>query len=242
MNTHQKTHASEHQQVAMLLPWHVNKTLHGDEQQLVKNHLKSCLVCKIETSKLEKLSASIRQEDSLAPVASASFLQLKNRIHKNKGTAKQKTGISESLLTFRQWFAKISSSNLVSLYPSFVLASLLLLTVSLISPVFLTEKQNSIDTFRTLSSSKPVTYKSNEIRLVFSDETSQDQIMQILASVQGQIVAGPTPQGVFRVHIGKQKTASINLIEIISLLRENKLVIFAEPTFALPLLNNQSPG
>jgi hypothetical protein len=242
MNNHQKTHSSEHQQVALLLPWYVNKTLQNDEYQFVKNHLKSCLVCKIETSKLEKISAVISQEDLLAPVAHASFLQLKNRIHNKNESTKQKKGIFESLLTFRQWFAKYSSNNLASLYPSIAFTSVLLLTVSLILPAFFTDKQNPTDSFRTLSSSKPVPVGSNEIRLIFSNEAKQNQIMQILASVKGQIVGGPTPQGLFRVRIIKQEADSTNLTEIISLLRKKKLVIFAEPTFSLPLPNDQSPG
>jgi hypothetical protein len=242
MNRTPKTHSSEHQEVTMLLPWYVNKTLNSEEKNCVEAHLKNCLVCKIELTNLQKLSASICQEDILVPVAHASFLELKNRIHNNEVSLKQKTGIFESLLAYRERFANLTEKNLVPLYPSLVLACLLLLTVSLISPAFFVAKQYSAKTFHTLSSSQRTTHQQNEIRLVFSNEITQEQIMQILASVQGQIVGGPTPQGVFRVRIGKGKITSKDLIKTVSLLRDNMQVIFAEPTFVSAPPNNQSPG
>lgn len=242
MNSTQQNHSSEHQQATLLLPWYVNRTLHSDEFHLVESHLKSCLICKIELANLQKLSASISQEDMIAPVAHASFLQLKNRIHKNETPAKKKSWFFDCLFSFRLWLSSLSTKNLTSLYPSFVLGSVLLLTFSLISPAFFAENQNSTDLFRTLSSSKPITGKQNEIRLVFSNEVTQNEIMQIVNSVQGQIVAGPTLQGVYRVSIGKEEINSENLIKAISLLQNKKQVIFAEPSFAFQSEINQSPG
>lgn len=242
MNHMQKNHSSEHQEVTMLLPWYVNKTLHNDEHHLVESHLKNCLVCKIELTNLQKLSTSICLEDSLVPVAHASYVQLKNRIHKNQVPAKQKTGIFESLLAYRQWLANLTAKNLVPLFPCFALASLLLLTYTLLSPDFFATQQNPTNSFHTLSSSQRITHEQNEIRLVFANEITQQQIMQILATVQGQIIAGPTTQGVFRVRIGKTKISSKALLKTVSLLRDNKQVIFAEPTFALSSLNHKSPG
>jgi len=238
MNSAQQNYSSEHQQATLLLPWYVNRTLHSDESHFVESHLKSCLVCKIELANLQKLSASISQENLFAPVAHASFLQLKNRIHKNEIPSKKKSWDFDYLLSFRLWFSNLSTKNLVSLYSSFVLGSLLLLTFSLISPAFFAEKQNSVNSFHTLSSSKQVTHKQNEIRLVFSNEITQNEIIQIVNSVQGQIVAGPTAQGVYTIRIGKQKNTSINLIKTISLLRNKKQVIFSEP--ALPSTNKKS--
>ena len=233
MNHVVKTPYSEHKEVTILLPWFVNKTLHRDENNIVKTHLKSCLICRIELTNLQKLSASACQADSLDPVEHASFLQLKTRIHSNEGSPKQKTGIFDDLSAYRQWFASLTPKNLVSLYPSFALVSLLLLTYTLISPDFFAAKQNSANTFRTLSSSQRTTHKQNEIRVVFSSDITQQQITQILASVQGQIVAGPTAQGMLRVRIGKGKMTTKDLLKTVSLLLENTHVIFAEPTFTL---------
>jgi hypothetical protein len=60
--------------------------------------------------------------------------------------------------------------------------------------------------------------------------------------VQGQIVAGPTAQGVYKVRIGRGEITSKNLIKTISLLRDKKQIIFAEPAFASPSTNNQNSG
>ncbi len=242
MNSTQQNHSSEHKEVTLLLPWYVNKTLHNEETDLVETHLKSCLLCKIELTNLQKLSASIKQENLLAPVAHVSFLQLKNRIHKNEAPSKQKNRAFDSLFSFRLWFSSLSTKNLDVLYPPVALASLLLLTFSLISPAFFTEKQYSVNSFRTLSSSKHIAHNQNEIRLVFSNEITQNEIMLILNSVQGQIVAGPTAQSVYRVRIGKGEISSENLKKTVSFLRNNKQIIFSEPAFLPPSKNNQRSG
>ena len=69
MNHVVKTPYSEHKEVTMLLPWFVNNTLHRDENNIVETHLKSCLICRIELTNLQKLSASACQADSLDPVS-----------------------------------------------------------------------------------------------------------------------------------------------------------------------------
>jgi hypothetical protein len=242
MNTSQRNHSSEHKEVALLLPWYVNRTLQSDETYLVEMHLKKCLLCKIDLLNLQKLSVSIRQEDLFAPAAQASFLQLKSRIHKNDVPSKEKTGVFETLSLFQSWFSRLSLKNLDSFYPPIVLASLLLLTFTLISPAFFTEKQNATDAFRTLSSSKYITQKQNEIRVVFSKEITQHEINQLVNSVQGQFVAGPSPQGVYRIRIGKENISSEHLMKVISLLRDKKQIIFAEPAFTSPSTNFQSLG
>ncbi len=243
MKTSLQNQSSEHNQVALLLPWYVNKTLNRDEFHLVEQHLKSCLICKIELTNQQKLSVSISQEDLLAPVAHASFLQLKNRIHNNKTSSKKKSEVHEKLISLRLWFFNLSTKRLISPhYPSIVLGSLLLLTFSLIFPAFDAKKQNIANTFQTLSSSKNTAYKHNEIRLIFSNEITQNEILKILQSVQGQIIAGPTAQGVYRVRLGKEEINPENLIKTLSILRDKKQVIFSEPAFTLSSTSKQNPG
>ena len=236
MNHSPQIHSPEHTETLLLLPWYVNKTLHKKELLLVEKHLKSCLLCKIELSNLQKLSTAMRQEDLLAPAAHASFLQLKNRIRNNQVSVKQKKGVIPILLAIRLWFSSFSSKNWGVAYPSIALASLLLLTFSLIAPVFQTNNKNTGDVFYTLSSSKLNTYPQNEIRLIFSSETTQSEIIQILNSIQGQIVAGPTDKGLYRIRIERETIP--NIAKTISFLRNNKQIIFAEPGIALSLMNN----
>ena len=72
----------------------------------------------------------------------------------------------------------------------------------------------------------------NTIRVIFSNDTKQPQINEILASVHGQIVDGPTAQGVYTVAI-ESELASKNVLDMVASLRKNTNVIFAEPPYAL---------
>ncbi len=238
MSHNPQTDSSEHTEALLLLPWYVNKTLHKNEMLLVEKHLKSCFLCKMEIPNLQKLSTVIHQEELLAPAAAArtSFLQLKNRIHNNQASAKQKTAVIPTMLAIRLWFSSFSEKNGGVAYPSIALASLLLLTFSLILPAFQAKNQHNGNVFHTLSSSTLNSYPQNEIRLIFSSETTQSEMIQILSSVQGQIVAGPTDKGLYKIQIERETIP--NIAKTISLLRNNKQIIFAEPGKALALINN----
>jgi hypothetical protein len=241
MNNNQKSHYSVHQQVSILLPWYVNESLHCDENNFVELHLKSCLVCKIEVTNLQKLATSISSEESLAPVTQTSFLQLKKRIQQSEVPTRQSTGKFAVFSEYFQWFTKVDLKKLVIQHQGFVLAFAFLVTFLLYVPGYLVTKPISGNKFHTLSSTKHIarTPLKNEIRLVFSTDITQQQITQILASVHGEIVSGPTPQGVFIVRVG---ISSKDLLETVSLLRNNSHVIFAEPTFAFLSPKNKSPG
>ncbi len=235
-------HNDEHQEVLLLLPWYVNKTLLSDENNLVEKHLKSCLTCKIEITNLQKLSTSLSQQDTLTPVAHTSFLHLKNRIHRAEEAHSQKTGLFELYSGCRQWFTDINLKNLITQHPGFALAMVILFTLSLLPPGSFGTNQKLLKKFHTLSSTENITPIKNEIQVRFARNITQQKITQILASVQGQIIAGPTPQGVLRVRIGTEKMTLEDLINTVSLLRKNTYVIFAEPTFTLLSPNNQNSG
>ncbi len=242
MNHTPKTAFSKHQEVALLLPWYINKTLHSDEHDLVEAHLKSCLICRKELTYLKKLSASVQQSDSLNAMEHAALLQLKNRIHKTEQRTRTKTAVSYGIPGFRQWFGNIDLANLLVQHPGAVFTAVLFVTVSLTIPGLFDTQQISGSQYHTLSSTKSTTPVANEIRVVFSSDITAQQIARILKSVQGEIIARPTAQGVYRVRIGKRAMTQKEILKTVSLLRKNTQVIFAEPTFALLLQTRQGPG
>jgi hypothetical protein len=240
---HNNTYNTTHQEVSMLLPWHVNKTLQGDEQICVEKHLKNCLLCRRELMTLQKLSASVCQPNETTFVAHTSFFQLKKRIHATEQqSAMPKTGMAGVLSGYRLWFVNLNLMNGGSGYSSIALATILIFSLTLFIPYFLSTKQKLGDEFHTLSSTNVLIAKENEIRVVFSNNITPQQITQILSAVQARIIASPSPRGVYTVRVEKEKITPEGIKETVALLRKNTHVIFAEPSLSLLSQANREPN
>ena len=72
---------ASHQEITLLLPWYVNKTLQGAELDTVKQHLNNCLICNRELLNLQNLSGLINQASTVELSAQGSFAKLKKRLH-----------------------------------------------------------------------------------------------------------------------------------------------------------------
>jgi hypothetical protein len=221
---------SAHQDISLLLPWYVNKTLNGAETKRVENHLKVCLTCRREIAVLHKLAEAVQQEGSLDSAAQASFSRLKKRLHSPDETSREKAQKVVDLAAQRKRSGRFWLGHPVLPRPALALAAVLLL--SLLIPRFMGTGDSQMNEYRTLSNAEiPVTSK-NTIRLIFANDTRQLQINEILASVHGQVVDGPSAQGVYTVAI-EGEPASENVLALVESLRKNANVIFAEPAYTL---------
>jgi len=114
--------------------------------------------------------------------------------------------------------------------PALALAAVVLL--SLLIPRFIDTGNFQMNEYRTLSNAENPAISQNTLRVIFLNDTKQPVIDEILASVHGQIVDGPTAQGVYTVAI-QSDLAAKNVLDIIASLRKSTNVIFAEPSYAL---------
>jgi len=218
---------SAHQDILLLLPWYVNKTLHGNEVETVENHLKVCLTCRRELASLQKLAAAVRQEGSFDSTMQVSFSQLKKRIHQPDELKLTETPKVTALNDHRKWLGKIS----VMPRSAFAMAAVVLL--SLLLPRFIDTSHFLTNDYRTLSNGEnPVTGDKNTISVIFSTDTEKDQIDKIIALIQGQIINGPDKQGVYKIAISGEPVAK-DILERVNSLRTNPNVLFVEPAYAL---------
>lgn len=219
--------SNTHEKSSLLLPWYVNKTLQGNELAEVEQHLKMCLICKRELYQLQKLSVAINnQHNPMNGDPQASFASLKGRL---PAKAKPQT-IAPSIDTQvvirpDRWVKKSGAkpykwASLLAVAASILLA--VLLSRSVVTEQFLPA------VYQTQSSEHLVASNSNAIRLIFTANTSQQAIKQILAQIEGSIIAGPNEQSVYT--IGFSKTVSTTDLQAkLKQLRGNPDIIFAEP-------------
>lgn len=233
---------SDHQELSVLLPWYVNKTLQGAELKAVENHLTVCLICKREVIQLQKLAQVIVNSGAVDPAEHASFSRLKKRLH--NGQPLNLPALPKQDISLQNNAGNVKPINIASKKkvwlntavsrPALAMAAALLLSLSVLMPRYIQNDPQFGSNFRTLSSdAQPQAMKANEIRVVFAESVNQQQKDQILAQVHGQIIGNnPTPQGVYTVRLEKDITAN-HLIDMVDLLRKDRNVIFAEPAYAL---------
>lgn len=226
-----------HQEILLVLPWYVNKTLRDPEMKAVENHLKVCLICKREIAMLQKLSLAVKSADTLESAAQVSFSRLKNRIHQSEQTALPPVPKQPAPAQHRSWFQKLGLDHFSRPRPAFAVISVLMLSLSI--PVYYVADKMHKDNFRTLSSTEVPVANNNEIKVIFQEGVTTQQKNRILDSVHGRIVDGPTTEGVYLIRISlKPDTGTI--VDSLSSLRKNANVIFAEPAYAL--LSSSEPG
>ncbi|MGZ8227372.1 MAG: zf-HC2 domain-containing protein [Methylococcaceae bacterium] len=226
---------TSHQDISLLLPWYVNKTLSGAELTRVEDHLKVCLTCRRELAGLNKLSEAIKQQSSLDSAAQSSFSQLKKRLQVAELAPDQETAPQTVIPPVSCEVAEKPGIKRWMIYPQAVALAAALLLSLLVNRYVDTDKI-LINDYRTLSDTTTSVASKNDIKVVFANATNQQQLNKILTSVQGQIVEGPSKQGVYTVRITDKPAA--NLLEILAQLRDNSNVIFAEPVY--PLLSSTS--
>ena len=73
-------HYTSHREVWLLLPWYVNRSLGGDDKQLVENHLKVCLPCRGELTNQRGLLTKVCETTPIQIAGKAAFSNLQKRM------------------------------------------------------------------------------------------------------------------------------------------------------------------
>jgi len=215
---------ASHENISLLLPWYVNKTLQGTEHKAVEQHLKVCLICKRELVNLHRLSAAVNQPDFFDSAAQASFSRLKNRLHTPAESIQNEVPQIVAASNRQKWYGNLLSRPALGVAAGILLALLL--------PHFIPVDQYANSDYRTLSNPEAAISNKDEIRVIFKEKTSRQTIDQILGSIQGHIINGPDEQFLFTIGI-ETPAEQTAVIDKLALLRKNPNVIFAEPAYAL---------
>lgn len=212
------TNKSEHQEVWNLLPWYINRSLDPVEQDFVKEHVKTCVACRIEINQQQQLFEKLQQPDLLQQVSQASFAQLRKRMQGQSKPRRERKLYSNQFLGFVKYTA--------------LAASLLLLAMPFMLnlPIDGSELEGE---YRTLANPTEGEHKNNVLRIVFAEHSGTEQIEAILNGVSGHIIKGPSKNGIYEVQIGNRQANFQEIHDAILHLRKNSLVVFAEPSHGL---------
>ena len=190
-----------------LLPWLVNGTLSGDEREAVEAHARTCIACRRELKEQQRLHAAVKGRRTADVSAEAGFEALSGRLD---------TAAS-------RWRIRYATAAPFAIATAAGIAVLAVL-------VWFTPLPN-IDT--KVYSTLATTSASDGVLLdvVFAENATSAEMQELLDSIGGEIVAGPSNLGRYTVRMRAPRSAAV-LRELLGLLSADSRVRFAGASLA----------
>jgi hypothetical protein len=212
LNTETITSTTLHEQVRMLLPWYVNGTLKGEEEQFVREHIKYCATCcnNIDLDQaLLHVAKSIPATENETPDIDRAFARINHKLD----TLQRESPVRQWLRQFyglpgtpSRWMAwTVALQCMTILYLGFLL----------ISPY------DAPPTYRLLSGPKQDTAN---IVILFQPGTTIAELQRILRTNGANVVNGPTVTDAYQLIVPEAQ-----LSQVIARLKTEPAVILAEP-------------
>ena len=181
---------ADHQSAWESLPWYVNGTLDGSELKQLERHTRGCVACRAELKYLRQLGGLLHTAEELPPMPDQSLSAMMARIDAAE------SGEEEPSLTrrIRSWLEPLYRASPRIRFALMAQAAAILLLVGFLA---WTTARQPVAIHRTLSDieSLPADSRAN-LRVVFVADARESRIREILGSIRGEIVSGPTPLGV----------------------------------------------
>jgi len=197
-----------HTRAFELLPWLINGTLAGTEREAVEQHLRACIVCRRELKEQQRLHASVRARRTADVSAEAGFDRLDRELDAVADAAR------------RRWRVPYATAA------KFAVATAAGIAVLAILLWFTPLPNLDRDGYQTLATP---TADAALVDIVFADETTAAQMQDLLADIDGEIVAGPSRLGRYSVRVANDPASDQQLDKLMHVLAADPRVRFAGP-------------
>jgi hypothetical protein len=214
-----------HQRIWELLPWYANGTLAAGEREKVEAHLAVCPRCQEEEEICRRTAAAVKSAGEVAPSPHPVQLQrMLARIEESESEERSRAGGLRLGTPWRALLAATPGPLRISLVAQ---AAVILVLVGLLARQQLrTQPAAPPAQYVTLSDPAAAPVPALGLRVMFSPQATEREIRGLLQGIRGQIVAGPSPLGVYTVEV---PAAGDPLQAILARLRSEPQVAFAEP-------------
>ena len=199
--------ALPHARAFELLPWLVNGTLDRPERESVEQHVRACIVCRLEIKEQQRLHGAVRARRTVDVSAEAGFDRLDRELD------------AENRIGRRPWRTRYGTAAPFAVAAAAGVAVLAVL-------LWVTPLPELAGTgYQTLATSPA---DAALLDIVFADQTTAAQMQALLDDIGGEIVAGPSNLGRYSVRV--DRTDGAELEEILGTLAADPRVRFAGRT------------
>lgn len=175
-----------------MLPWYVNGTLEEGGQAQVRAHLRSCSACREEAALHERIAAQVRSGRQVHPAPLASLDRLMDRIEAHEARR------------FRRWLQQCSRWLRGRSLERALIAQAVTICLLVLVLAWLVIRPEPTAEYRTLGS--PVNdalTAAPQLQVQLHDSLTTAQVQRLLGRIDGQIVHGPTADGVYIIELGE---------------------------------------
>ena len=190
-----------------LLPWLVNGTLAGAEREAVEEHARTCIVCRRELKEQQRLHTAVRARRTADVSVEAGFEALDSQLDARA----------------RRWRVRYATAA------PFAIAAAAGIAVLAVLVWFTPLPEIDAKVYSTLATSS--TSDATLLDIVFAEDTTSADMQQLLDSIGGEIVAGPTNLGRYTVRAREQRD-DVELRGLLATLAADSRVRFAGPALA----------
>jgi hypothetical protein len=202
----------EHDTAYELLPWLANGSLAGAERDSIDAHVRSCIACRRELKELERLQLAVRSQPTVHVSADGGLARLERQLDREAAASGPPARRAQRYVPLFR-FAAVASVGV-----AFLAALLWLAPYVPNQPNYRTTATQSGD-------------QRAQIDLVFDRQTANADMQAVLQTVDGEIVAGPSELGRYRVRIHDGSATDAELATVVEKLAHDPRVRFAGRAF-----------
>jgi len=213
-------------EAARLLPWLVTGRLDADDAARVEAHISTCPICRADWGAQHGLRELVRSDDGVEYAPQPSLQKLMSRIDELDRELAPVTAATD---------AAPAMPRSTSALPRWLIAALVVQTfgLGLLGTALWrhssTEPTASASRYETLTSAPVSTDGRPQLRVVFAPGTTLAELADLLGSVHGTIVSGPSEAGAYTVAVPGDRARPEASDAPIVRLRTDRRVLFAEP-------------
>jgi len=201
----------DHNTVYELLPWLANGSLAAGERDGAELHVRSCIVCRRELKELERLRLAVRSQPTMHLSAEGGLDRLQRQLDRESA----KRPVPRRDVGYAPFFRYAAVASVGVAF----LGVLLWLAPNV-------PNQTGYKTLVTQSDAQRA-----QIDLIFNQQTAVADIQALLQTVDGEIVAGPSELGRYRVRIRSGSATDTEITALIEKLTRDPRVRFAGRAF-----------
>ena len=210
----------QHESLNQLIPWYVNGTLSPEESDQLEQHLKSCVSCQSEVEWMRNVGTTMTGLANEPFPAKPSFDKALAAV---EHWEQSKNDAPLGWLT-KLWKEIWNSATPIARYAMAAqLAAIAILCVALWF-----SHHPTTPPYTVLSGDEPSNSGGVRLTVSFAPDTTVDQVRQILGDIGGNIIGGPSANGICIVQLPTSASKDSDVQVTIDELHKNKAVRFVE--------------
>jgi len=222
-----------HEEVSLVLPWYLNGTLEGEELDAVKSHIAECSKCAHEAEELTFIKSVVAESNEVVnesleipvPEMQSSVMDRIGEFEDPRASESSTAAYEDTESLWDKVLRFFDGFQLVSPVPAGV-ATILIIQLMLI--IVLASKLYTGDEEQYVVLSGPAetaVERGPVIILSFVDTATDREITETLNEIDGRIIDGPKPGGLYVVELAGESVTTEDLDKIIAELKTEKDII-----------------